>query len=154
MSEQTPRPRLGRRIADRILETDYRAFTVFLLIAGPIIIILYDILPAVSKVLGDTISELTRLWSLKWHIIPAGVAVLCGHLFGPFSWRTPGWITLTVLLTYGLTLIALGLKGWAMPRTYIAVCIIFHINFWLGATLWGQGDVRIRFEPAAIEEPP
>ncbi len=137
-----PPPRrlpLGERLKSR----DYRKATGILLIVGTILIILYDVLPAASRMLGDTISELTRFWALSWLFIPAGLGVLMGHLMGPLTWRTPGWLS-ALLIPYGLlTLVACWRRWWA-PRHYRTLTILFLLHFAVGAVAWSQGDVEAR----------
>ena len=142
---ENPSPKERRRLGERIKEGDFLGATLLLLVIGTVSVILYDILPAVSKRLGDTISEQTSLWSLFVAFIPAGCGVLCGHLFGPQWWRTPGWITLC-LIPYGLALIWCGWRGHGQPRHHEVVTAIFLFHFALGSVAWSQGSMKVRLK--------
>jgi undecaprenyl pyrophosphate phosphatase UppP len=128
---------------ERIKKGDYLEFTLGLLLLGTILVILYDILPAVSTKLGDTISEQTALWSLFVAFIPAGCGVLSGHLFGPQLFRTP-WQVTVALAVYGAGLIACAALGVGQPRHHWVVTCVFIFHFFVGSVAWSQGPMPLR----------
>lgn len=139
----TPTQEDEHGLMERIKQGDYLKFTLGLLVWGAILIIIYDVLPAISEKLGDTISEQTALWSLFLIIIPAGMGTLMGHLFGPQWFRTNGWVTLA-LIPYALALAWCGWRGLLQPLTHNMVCLVFCSHFVLGCFTWSQGDMRER----------
>ena len=64
---------------------NYRTITKWIIISLSIVLIVYDIFPALSEPTGDTISEFIRDTSNTIWFIPYGIGVLCGHFFWPWS---------------------------------------------------------------------
>lgn len=113
---------------------DYRkissAFIVVAIAAG----ILYDILPALSRPDGDTISEIIRDWSSRRWGLPFGFGVLAGHFFGPAPWFSPLWYAVPLW-----ALIAAGLIFQAPPVSPAHTSLFFALGAVSGAVFWSLG---------------
>lgn len=109
------------------------------------VLVIYDIFPAANKVMGDTISEISRFRSLRWLFLPIACGILMGHLFGPLEWRSPPWMNL-VLIPYGMLWIYLGWKDLAPTESYWIISLLFALHLPVGAVFWSQGDVRPRMQ--------
>jgi hypothetical protein len=119
------------------------------MIVTTVALIAFDIVVASDKVRGNTISEIIRYFSGKLIVIPAGWMTLGGHFFSFFeSWRTPGIITLCVLVPYGLALLIDGVRRIQkqqdeLIRSKIVLFLFGIAHYFLGAIFWSQGDVTI-----------
>lgn len=67
-----------------------RKLTIGILVATALFLIGYDIVVAVNKEEGDTISEVTLDKAIRYPIIPFALGVVMGHLFWPQKKKDKG----------------------------------------------------------------
>ena len=114
-----------------------RKHTSIIIIIATVALAGYDILPLLTKVDGDTISEVLRDWAPRHPFVPLALCVLIGHWFI----HIPGWtrpkhgpkaLALLGLLVLAGSLIAssVGVSIW------IPAVVTGPIGLALGATLW------------------
>lgn len=111
--------------------------TIAIIILSSIALAAYDVLPLLTEVEGDTISEVLRDWAPRHPFVPLALCVLIGHWFI----HIPGWtrpkhgpkaLALLGVLVLAGSLIAssVGLSIW------IPAVVTGPIGLALGATLW------------------
>jgi hypothetical protein len=74
---------------DAIRSFDFRFVTGCVMIGSLVVVLLmaiYDLLPALSRASGDTISERTKAWWQARPIVPLLLGLAAGILAGHFGW--------------------------------------------------------------------
>jgi hypothetical protein len=98
--------------------------TKILMLIGFISFVIYDIFVATDKTDGNTISEITLFYSLKFAFVPYGVGFLCGHLFWPWDRkRLPIWLSLSIGAALGvlITILAIMYQWNVKPVIWLVV---------------------------------
>ena len=114
---------------------NYSRISEALIVITTVVIVGYDLLPALNDVNDDTISERIRLLTERWWCLPAMWSVLAGHWWGPFHAPVVthgGWMLAALGV---LALFACALGPWRMtsPISWTLLC---HWGFWAGALMW------------------
>ena len=80
---------------------DLTATTTIGLLALMVVAIVYDVIAALTKPEGDTISEVIKAAARNWLFLPVGWGALLGHFFSPLpalSWGLAAAVILGVVL--------------------------------------------------------
>lgn len=117
---------------------DYKWPTVVIVLVSTVGLIVYDIIPAISRPLGDTISEVLRDWSYRYWVIPLAFGVLNGHWFGPAV--QPVQHGFWFLIGFGILSLIMGYFniGHFDPSNW---WILVFLGFIMGATFWAQPHI-------------
>lgn len=103
------------------------------------LVIGWDVVLATNGVRGDTISEITRDYAYRWHLIPMALGVLLGHLL----WNIRGPVTHRALRMAGLVGLGVGVFLWDLAAiTDIAPMLLVPVAVPLGRLLWPQSTQR------------
>jgi hypothetical protein len=129
--------------------------SIILMISTAAIWAFWDIVPAVNKVSGDTISELMRIGARNSLLISAAIGILIGHFFWPnhHPLNIPWYIVIIILSLVGLTWLSFDIYHWinlkninyhqllivSFLREYPIINFLFHIM--VGYLVWSWKDL-------------
>ena len=132
-------------VKEKIQDADFKKGSVVLLIVAALVFIVWDLLPFISKKIGDTLSELIQLGMYKNPALIFGFGMLIGHwLFRNETMKMNSFVTFTVM---GIVFLAIGVgvvvqytRPFILPTC--SVLLLFASGFIAGHFLWPLDAIK------------